>query len=129
MAADLGLTLGLLRLDGNMATSNFTMWFQAEILNVEVIRPMVLAEITAAGAAYATGLAAGVWDTPVPENKLCALDIMSPASRLLSHAIPLSRSAYAAPHSPAWRTYAPCEPRTRPERGPYAMAPARNTEG
>mmetsp|Transcript_12170 Transcript_12170/g.24255 ORF Transcript_12170/g.24255 Transcript_12170/m.24255 type:complete len:231 (-) Transcript_12170:366-1058(-) len=86
MAANLSWTLGLLWVGRNMAVSDFTMQFQAKMLNLEVIGP-VMAETTAAGAAYAAGLAAGVWDTLVPENKLCAPD-MSPTSRLSSHATP-----------------------------------------
>ncbi|MGB2710147.1 MAG: FGGY-family carbohydrate kinase, partial [Conexibacter sp.] len=38
------------------------MQFQADVLGVPVIRPKVT-ETTALGAAYAAGLAAGVWDS------------------------------------------------------------------
>jgi glycerol kinase len=44
------------------------MQFQADILNVPVIRPMV-AETTALGAAYAAGLAVGFWKD---YTELCA---------------------------------------------------------
>ena len=40
--------------------NNLLMQFQADILNVPVIRPTIT-ETTALGAAYAAGLAVGVW--------------------------------------------------------------------
>jgi len=73
MAMDSGRKLEALRVDGGMAASDFTMQFQAEMLDVEVIRPRV-AETTAAGAAYAAGLAVGVWDTPEDIRAMWAAD-------------------------------------------------------
>ncbi len=49
-----------LKVDGGMVKNRLLMQFQADILNVEVIRPRI-AETTALGAAYAAGLATGVW--------------------------------------------------------------------
>jgi glycerol kinase len=43
-----------------MAANNLLMQFQADVLNVPVVRPMV-AETTCLGAAYAAGLAIGFW--------------------------------------------------------------------
>ena len=43
-----------------MIANNLLMQFQADILGVPVIRPVV-AETTALGAAYAAGLAVGFW--------------------------------------------------------------------
>jgi glycerol kinase len=55
-AADAGrLTL---RADGGMAMNNLLMQIQSDLLNCEVVRPVV-AETTALGAAYAAGLAVG----------------------------------------------------------------------
>jgi glycerol kinase len=45
-----------------MVFNETLMQFQADILGVPVIRPMV-AETTALGAAYASGLAVGFWKT------------------------------------------------------------------
>jgi len=45
-----------------MVYNNTLMQFQADILGVPVIRPVV-AETTALGAAYAAGLAVGFWAT------------------------------------------------------------------
>ncbi len=59
--ADSGVSLTELKVDGGMVANNELMQFQADILNVPVVRPVV-AETTALGAAYAAGLAVGFWD-------------------------------------------------------------------
>jgi glycerol kinase len=53
----------VLRVDGGMVASNFTMQFLADILNAPVDRPMVL-ETTALGAAYLAGLHQGLFPPP-----------------------------------------------------------------
>ncbi|MBU1565794.1 MAG: glycerol kinase GlpK [Proteobacteria bacterium] len=53
----------VLRVDGGMVASNFTMQFLADILNAPVDRPMVL-ETTALGAAYLAGLHKGLFPQP-----------------------------------------------------------------
>lgn len=60
MREDSGIELSELRVDGGAARNNFLMQFQADILNIPVVRP-ANTETTAAGAAYLAGLAAGVW--------------------------------------------------------------------
>jgi glycerol kinase len=60
MRADTGADLAELRVDGGMVANDLLMQFQADLLGVPVIRPVV-AETTALGAAYAAGLAEGVW--------------------------------------------------------------------
>src|SRR5512143_1305190 len=60
MNADSGVALTALKVDGGMVYNNLLMQFQADILGVPVIRPVV-AETTALGAAYAAGLAVGYW--------------------------------------------------------------------
>ena len=60
MNADSGVALTSLKVDGGMVVNELLMQFQADILNVPVIRPVV-AETTALGAAYAAGLAVGFW--------------------------------------------------------------------
>ncbi|MGI8518822.1 MAG: glycerol kinase GlpK [Acidimicrobiia bacterium] len=60
MRADSGVDLSELRVDGGMVENDLLMQFQADILEVPVIRPVV-AETTALGAAYGAGLAEGVW--------------------------------------------------------------------
>jgi glycerol kinase len=60
MAADSGVRLALLKADGGATVNNTLMQLQADILGVEVVRPVVM-ETTALGAAYAAGLATGFW--------------------------------------------------------------------
>ncbi len=60
METDSGVKLTALKVDGGMVINDLLMQFQADILNVPVIRPHV-AETTALGAAYAAGLAVGYW--------------------------------------------------------------------
>jgi glycerol kinase len=61
MEADSGVTLTTLKVDGGMVFNELLMQFQADVLNVPVIRPRVT-ETTALGAAYAAGLAVGFWN-------------------------------------------------------------------
>ncbi|MGU3437971.1 glycerol kinase GlpK [Actinomycetes bacterium M1A6_2h] len=60
MNADSGVDLEVLKVDGGMVVNELLMQFQSDILNVDVVRPVV-AETTALGAAYAAGLAVGFW--------------------------------------------------------------------
>lgn len=63
----------ILRVDGGMAASDFTMQFLSDILGVPVDRPTIL-ETTAVGAAYMAGLHAGVFPAPDEFAKLWALE-------------------------------------------------------
>ena len=63
MNADSGVALTSLKVDGGMVANELLMQFQADLLGVPVIRPVV-AETTALGAAYAAGLAVGFWSDP-----------------------------------------------------------------
>src|SRR5712691_3270427 len=58
MEKDSQIGLKSLRVDGGMVANELLMQFQADILNREVVRP-VIQETTALGAAYAAGLAVG----------------------------------------------------------------------
>ena len=60
--ADTGVTIPELRVDGGMTVNSLLMQFQADILGVDVVRPVVV-ETTALGAAYAAGLAVGFWSS------------------------------------------------------------------
>ncbi len=62
MEADSGLSLTEMRVDGGAAANNLLMQFQADVLQVPVLRPKVL-ETTALGAAYLAGLAVGFWSS------------------------------------------------------------------
>lgn len=60
MQADAGTALAELRVDGGAACNDLLLQFQADILQVPVVRPKLL-ETTALGAAYMAGLATGYW--------------------------------------------------------------------
>src|SRR6266508_1313219 len=60
MNADSGVDLTSLKVDGRMVYNELLMQFQADVLDVPVIRPTV-AETTSLGAAYAAGLAVDFW--------------------------------------------------------------------
>ncbi|MFV0429401.1 MAG: glycerol kinase GlpK [Arachnia sp.] len=60
MEADSGVKLAELKVDGGMTANELLMQFQADMLGVDVVRPVV-AETTALGAAYAAGIAVGYW--------------------------------------------------------------------
>lgn len=64
MEMDSGTSLVSLKVDGGMVINELLMQFQADILNVPVVRPRVT-ETTALGAAYAAGLATGFWSSQV----------------------------------------------------------------
>jgi glycerol kinase len=57
---DSGIDLKKLKVDGGAVRDNFLMQFQSDILGVPVVRPQI-AETTALGAAYLSGLAVGYW--------------------------------------------------------------------
>ncbi|MCU1514691.1 MAG: glycerol kinase [Microbacteriaceae bacterium] len=59
--ADFGTDLVELKVDGGMTADDMLMQFQADLLGVPVVRPVVV-ETTALGAAYAAGLAVGFWN-------------------------------------------------------------------
>ncbi len=62
MRKDSGVELMSLQVDGGMVENQLLMQFQADVLATRVVRPKI-AETTALGAAYAAGLATGVWDS------------------------------------------------------------------
>lgn len=62
MEEDAGITITSLKVDGGMTANNLLMQFQADMLDVPVVRP-VITETTALGAAYAAGLSIGFWSS------------------------------------------------------------------
>ena len=62
MESDAGINIKELRVDGGATVNNLLMQFQADILQVNVVRPKVY-ETTALGAAYLAGLAVGYWSS------------------------------------------------------------------
>ena len=80
----------VLRVDGGMAASDWTMQFLADILDVEVDRPGIL-ETTALGAGYLAGVDAGVY----PEPEIFAAH-WAPARRFLPAMDPAKRARKCA---------------------------------
>lgn len=62
MVTDSGLPLTELRVDGGMVRNEFLMQFQADLLGVPIVCPLV-SETTSLGAAFAAGLAVGYWES------------------------------------------------------------------
>lgn len=60
MEKDSGISIPFLKVDGGMVVNELLMQFQADILNIPVIRPRIT-ETTALGAAYAAGLGVDFW--------------------------------------------------------------------
>jgi glycerol kinase len=60
MRADSGIEVASLRVDGGASVMDLLLQFQADLLGLEVQRPVV-SETTAQGAAYLAGLAVGYW--------------------------------------------------------------------
>jgi glycerol kinase len=73
MEKDSQILLKSLRVDGGMVGNELLMQFQADILNREVVRP-VIQETTALGAAYAAGLAVGFFSGMDELRKNWAVD-------------------------------------------------------
>ena len=60
LGSDAGGPMAQLRVDGGAAANDLLMQFQADLLQIPVVRPTTL-ETTALGAAYLAGLAVGYW--------------------------------------------------------------------
>ncbi len=60
MEKESGVDIVSLKVDGGASKNNFLMQFQADVLDVNVLRPECV-ETTALGAAYLAGLAVGYW--------------------------------------------------------------------
>jgi glycerol kinase len=68
MTADSGIRIAELRVDGGATANDTLMQFQADILQIPIVRPKV-AETTALGAAYLAGLATGFWNDTAALSK------------------------------------------------------------
>jgi glycerol kinase len=60
MVADSGVPMIEMRVDGGITSNSLCMQMQADIMGIDITRPLIT-ETTALGAAYAAGLAVGVW--------------------------------------------------------------------
>ncbi|MBJ93129.1 MAG: glycerol kinase [Rickettsiales bacterium] len=62
MEADSGVKLSKLKVDGGAAANDLLVQYQADVLNVPIVRPKML-ETTALGAGLLAGLATGMWSS------------------------------------------------------------------
>ncbi len=62
------MKLKTLKVDGGAAANDFLMQFQADVLQTNVERPVII-ESTALGVVYLAGLQAGVWTKKQLEEK------------------------------------------------------------
>ncbi len=92
-AADAAFRLEDLRVDGGATGNDLLMQFQADILGIPVVRPVVR-ETTALGAAYLAGLAVGYWTSREEIARNWAAD-----QRFLPHMDPARREELFA----GWR--------------------------
>ncbi|MBT3267646.1 glycerol kinase GlpK [Candidatus Poribacteria bacterium] len=91
MQRDIGARLSTLRVDGGASANDFLMQFQADVLDVEVVRPQQI-ETTVLGAAYLAGLDAGMWS---PDD----LRSLSDGARRFTPTMPATNRAA---HRRAW---------------------------
>ena len=73
MKQDAGIPIEELRVDGGACANDLLMQFQADILQVPVVRPKII-ETTAMGAAYLAGLAVGFWSDVSEIEKIWETD-------------------------------------------------------
>jgi glycerol kinase len=69
MVADSGVPMSEMRVDGGITANSLCMQMQADIMGIEITRPLIT-ETTALGAAYAAGLAVGFWSSTDELKKL-----------------------------------------------------------
>jgi len=62
MVADSGVPMKEMRVDGGITSNSLCMQMQAEVMGIDITRPLI-GETTALGAAYAAGLAVGFWSS------------------------------------------------------------------
>ncbi|MGN0745485.1 MAG: glycerol kinase GlpK [Aristaeellaceae bacterium] len=74
MVQDCSFTPTRLQVDGGGSANGFLMQFQADMMNIPVVRPRVM-ETTALGAALLAGLAVGVYATPEDTAKVWRKDL------------------------------------------------------
>ena len=69
MEADSGIKLTEMRVDGGITNNNLCMQLQSDIMAIDIVKP-VITETTSLGAAFAAGLAVGVWKNTAEIKKI-----------------------------------------------------------
>ena len=90
-----------LKVDGGASANNFLMQFQADILDVEVVRPKIT-ESTALGAAYLAGQAVGFYAQAGVEKKQKVDRVFEPTWTLEEMDSKYRRWTRAVERSMAW---------------------------
>lgn len=73
IAVESGTKVKILKVDGGAVVNDYLMQFQADILNIPVVRPKDI-ETTSLGAAFLAGLGAGVWKSFDEVKKICEIE-------------------------------------------------------
>lgn len=103
MESDAGVKLTEVRVDGGATANNLLMQFQADLLGVPVVRPVVK-ETTALGAAYLAGLATGRWDSQHDIAQLWQIDrVFEPKISKDESAARMNHWARAVERSRSWQ--------------------------
>jgi glycerol kinase len=104
MAADSGIELKELRVDGGASRNDLLMQMQADFLGVPVVRPRVT-ETTALGVAYLAGLATGFWTGADEISSQWAVDRrFQPSLSRGARALRLARWRQAVERAKGWAT-------------------------
>ena len=114
MAADSGIALTELRVDGGATANDLLMQIQADLLGVPVVRPRVT-ETTALGAAYHAGLAVGFWKDEAEIAALWARERVFEPRIPRDLAAGATRRSGAAPSSARATGRATSRPAPRPQ--------------
>jgi glycerol kinase len=105
MKQDSNVAMNELRVDGGACANNLLMQFQADILQVPVVRPKVI-ETTALGAAYLAGLAVGFWKNRDEVHRAWQVDrVFEPKMKPAAAAHRRSRWAEALKRSRDWEEH------------------------
>ena len=105
MQLDAGLKLSELRVDGGATANDMLMQFQADLLGVPVVRPLV-AETTALGAAYLAGISCGLWkNTATIAEQWKAARRFEPRMSRTEASDRMSRWQQAVSHSRGWAAH------------------------
>lgn len=91
MQADSGILLNELRVDGGASVNDLLMQFQADLMQIPVVRPGIV-ETTALGGAYLAGLAIGFWDSVEQLEKQWRIDARFDPEMAADEARALSRN-------------------------------------
>jgi glycerol kinase len=106
MRQDSGIQLNELRVDGGACANNLLMQFQADMLQVPVVRPKIV-ETTALGAAFLAGLAAGFWkDRPEVQKTWQTERVFEPKAKADEVTHRRSRWAQALKRAKEWEEHA-----------------------